>query len=120
MDRMAANHLFDQLFALRYKRQPQTWEAVLGLALVTGELVVQRVPAAPELARVHHVAADVELALQGQCRVFKTRTGHTFIVEEREGELFIRADGPVFVHWYPGHDTLEVRPLPPIACDSLK
>jgi hypothetical protein len=61
-DELVCN-LFEQLFSLRHARLPQHWELVLGLALLSGELAVSRPPQAPELARIHHVAADVALAL---------------------------------------------------------
>jgi hypothetical protein len=56
--------LFETLFGLRHNRMPQHWELVLGLAILSGELTVQRPPKEAELARIHHVAADVALALQ--------------------------------------------------------
>jgi len=63
MDDSRIRNLFEQLFSLRCGRMPQHWELILGLAIVSGELAVNRPPQASELARIHHVAADVALAL---------------------------------------------------------
>ena len=55
--------LFEQLFGNRRGRMPQQWELVIGLALVNGELTVQRVPQSPELALLHEVANQVAQTL---------------------------------------------------------
>jgi hypothetical protein len=67
-----ARRLFDYLFLLRYGREPEDWEQVLGRAFVTGALQVVRPPALcagasviddNALARVYYVAEDVARAL---------------------------------------------------------
>lgn len=55
--------LFRLVFSLMAGRAPETWETTLGLALATGRLMVQRLPAARVLWPVHEAAAMVQAAL---------------------------------------------------------
>lgn len=60
----AARNLFGYVFQIRHERQPQTWEWTVGLALLRGDLKVERPPASSQLRAIHHVVEDVALALQ--------------------------------------------------------
>lgn len=55
--------LFRQIFRLSHRREPEQWELVLGLALVDGDLVINRLPQAAELRSVHYVAHGTRYSL---------------------------------------------------------
>lgn len=55
--------VYKYAFMRREKRQPEDWELTLGLALVQGTLVVQFLPDAETLRRVHYAAHWTRLAL---------------------------------------------------------
>lgn len=61
--RQTQERLFRFIFRLQQKRWPEAWEQMLGMALVTGTLMVQRIPEAEALRRVHHAAYGVRAAL---------------------------------------------------------
>jgi hypothetical protein len=55
--------LFDYVFRLQNRRQPEIWERVLGLAMVDDTLTVKQPLRADELRRVHFAAEGVRAAL---------------------------------------------------------
>ena len=55
---------FARAFWLREKRDAEEWEMTLGMALVDGSLVIERMPEAEALRRVHYAAYWTQLAIQ--------------------------------------------------------
>jgi len=59
----AAKELLAYIYQVRHEREPQPWEWAIGLALLGGELTVNRPPASSQLRTVHEAVHIVILAL---------------------------------------------------------
>ncbi len=57
--RQAAQALFDHVYLVKNHRLPAFWENRLGVALILGEMAVNRLPSEACLRQVHLIAAEV-------------------------------------------------------------